>query len=91
MIGRELEIEEISPEEARVELSNILPAPAMKMLLNAWCAAAGQSAFVTNTVFDLTGTRPRSFSDWVIDHVDQFRVPRDDPKRPAIIQGRASS
>ena len=74
-----------------MELSNILPAPAMKMLLNAWCAAAGQSAFVTNTVFDLTGIRPRSFSDWVIDHADEFRAPRDDPKRPAIIQGRTSS
>lgn len=73
-IGRALRIEEISPEEARRELLTVLPVPAIiDMLLNAWAAAIGQPALVTSTVADITGTPARTFRDWAIDHVAEFR------------------
>jgi len=71
VIGRPLRFEEISPEEARRELP--FPLPAMNMLLNAWAAAIGLPAFVTSTVAEITGRPPRTFRDWVIDHVEKFQ------------------
>jgi len=71
VIGRSLRFEEISPEEARQELG--FPLPAVNMLLNAWAAAIGQPALVTSTVTDITGNPARSFRDWAIDHVDEFK------------------
>ena len=71
VIGRSLRFEEISPEEARQELG--FPLPAVNMLLNAWAAAIGQPALVTSTVTDITGNPARSFRDWAIDRVDEFK------------------
>ena len=68
VIGRSLQIEEISPEEARQELH--IPA----VLLDAWGAAIGQLAFVTSTVADITGRPARTFLDWATDHVAEFRA-----------------
>ena len=65
VIGRPLRIEEISPEESRSECFNALPAPVATMLLNAWAAAVGQPAYVTDTVAELTGTPARTFRQWV--------------------------
>jgi len=70
--GRPLRLDELSPEEARVELG--FPTPAINMLLNAWAAAIGQPAFVTNIVEEITGTKARTFREWVLDHVEDFRV-----------------
>jgi uncharacterized protein YbjT (DUF2867 family) len=60
-------IEEISPEEARREL--FIPA----MLLDAWAAAMGQPALVTSTFEEITGSRPRTFIEWTIDHATEFQ------------------
>jgi uncharacterized protein YbjT (DUF2867 family) len=68
VIGRSLQIEEISPEEARSELR--IPA----LLLNAWAAALGQPAFVTSTVAEITGRPARTFLDWATDHAAEFRA-----------------
>jgi uncharacterized protein YbjT (DUF2867 family) len=73
VIGRSLRFEEISPEEARRELSTVMPPPVVGMLLNAWAAGIGQPAFVTSTVTDITGTPARTFRDWVIDNAAEFR------------------
>ena len=72
VIGRALRFEEISPEEARHELSGVMPPPVVAMLLNAWAAGIGQPAFVTSTVADITGRPARTFRDWAIDHADEF-------------------
>ena len=74
VIGRSMRIEEISPDEARQELLNIMPAGAVSMLLNAWAAASGQRAFVTSTVRDITRMPARAFADWVTDHAAEFRA-----------------
>ena len=71
VIGRTLRFEEMSPEAARQELG--FPATAINMLLNAWAAAVGQPALVTSTVADITGNPARSFRDWVVDNVDEFK------------------
>jgi len=71
VIGRPLRLEEISLEEARVELG--FPTPVMNMLLNAWAAAIGQPAFVTDTVEEITGNQARTFREWVSDHAEECR------------------
>jgi len=70
VIGRSLRYEEISPEETLRELP--FPAPAVRMLLDAWAAALGQPAYVTSTVTEVTGRPARRFRDWVTDHVEEF-------------------
>jgi uncharacterized protein YbjT (DUF2867 family) len=74
VLGRPLRIEEVSPDEARRELLNIMPAGAINMLLDAWAAATGLPALVTTTVADLTGIPARSFENWVTDHSAEFRT-----------------
>jgi uncharacterized protein YbjT (DUF2867 family) len=74
-IGRSLHFEEMSPDEARAELLPTLGSSAViNMLLNAWAAAIGHPAFVTSTFLELTGTPPRTFSEWAIDHAAEFRA-----------------
>jgi len=73
VIGRPLRYEEISPEEARRELSAAMPEPVIQMLMNAWAAAIGQPALVTSAVAEITGTPARTFRDWSIDHAAEFR------------------
>ena len=65
VMGRALEIEEMSPDEAR----RSLPA----FLLDAWEAAIGQPAWVTSTVAEITGSPARTFARWAIHHAAAFR------------------
>ena len=71
-LGRSLQIEELTRNEARRELLATFPAPVIEMLLNAWEAALGQPAFVTSTVFDVTGHPARTFRQWVVDNAVDF-------------------
>ena len=73
-IGRRLNIEELSPEEARREWAITWPLSVVDMLLKSWAAALGQPAYVTNTVADVTGTPARTFFDWAKDHAGEFAV-----------------
>jgi uncharacterized protein YbjT (DUF2867 family) len=59
-IGRPLQYEEISPEEARRELLPLMPLAVIDML-NAWAAGSGWPAYITTSVADLTGTPARTF------------------------------
>jgi uncharacterized protein YbjT (DUF2867 family) len=70
VIGRPLRYEDLSPDEARRELG--FPAPALNMLLDAWLAALGQPAFVTDTVEAIGGAPARTFRDWATDHTGAF-------------------
>lgn len=71
-IGRSLSYQEMSPDEARHELSPLMTLPIVEMLLNAWAAAIGQPAFVTSSVAEITGTPARTFREWVIDNAAEF-------------------
>ncbi len=72
-LGRELRIEEISPEQARSELGATFPAVVIEILLQAWAAALGQPAYVNGTFGELMGREPRSFAEWAADHAGEFR------------------
>jgi uncharacterized protein YbjT (DUF2867 family) len=72
VIGRPLCFEEISPKQARRELSTVMPPQVVGMLLNAWAAGIGEPAFVTSTVAEIIGRPARTFRDWVIDHAEEF-------------------
>jgi len=64
VLGRTLIFEEIPPAESG------LP----DMLLNAWKAAVGLPAYVTNTVAEITGRQARTFREWAADNAAAFRV-----------------
>ena len=70
VIGRQLQFEEITPDDARRELG--FPPAAMNMLLSAWSAAVGLPAYVTTTVAEVTGKAPRTFAEWVANHEEAF-------------------
>jgi uncharacterized protein YbjT (DUF2867 family) len=70
--GRPIRVEELTSDQARRELTTIFPAPAVDMLLNAWAAALGQPALVTNTFAELTGAWPRTFHQWATHNATYF-------------------
>jgi uncharacterized protein YbjT (DUF2867 family) len=72
-IGRSLEIEEMSPDEARRELLKIMPLPVINMLLDAWAPASGHPAHMTSTVEEITGRPAITFQDWASDHATNFQ------------------
>jgi uncharacterized protein YbjT (DUF2867 family) len=72
VVGRRIEFEELSPDEFREETEGSWPRPVVDMLLAAWGATMGTPAYVTSTVFDILGTPPRTFRQWVADHAAAF-------------------
>ncbi len=77
VIGLPVPVQEIGPEEARMELGELLSPRAADMLINAWTAAAGHPAFITTTFTALTQTPARTFAEWIADHVSDFIPPRN--------------
>lgn len=65
LLGRRITFEELSPDEFRSETERSWPRPAVDMLLAAGGATIGRPAFITSTVFDILGSAPRSFRQWV--------------------------
>jgi hypothetical protein len=53
------------------------------MLLAAWGATMGRRAFMTSTVFDILGSAPRSFRQWVADHATAFTEDPSPSSRPS--------
>jgi hypothetical protein len=45
------------------------------MLLGAWQATLGRPAFVTSAIQEITGSPPRSFYQWAVDHASAFGGP----------------
>jgi uncharacterized protein YbjT (DUF2867 family) len=72
VIGRRIQLQELSPEEFRRETEGRWPGPVVDMLLNAWAATIGRPAFVTSTVADVVGSSARTFRQWVRDHASAF-------------------
>ncbi len=74
VIGRRLEIEEVSPEEARRGCLKSMPEAVANILLDAWAAAVGQPAFVTCPVEEITRRPARTFREWVIANAAGFQI-----------------
>jgi uncharacterized protein YbjT (DUF2867 family) len=72
VLGRQIRFEELSPDDFRRETGGSWPRPVVDMLLDAWGATIGRPAFVTSTVSDILGSAPRSFGEWVADHMAAF-------------------
>ena len=72
VLGRRITFEQLSPDEFRSETEGSWPPPVVDMLLAAWGATMGTPAFITSTVFDILGSAPRSFRQWVADHATAF-------------------
>ena len=73
VLGCRIKFEELSPADFRRETEGSWPRPTVDMLLAAWGATIGRPAFITSTVFDILGSQPRSFRQWVSDHASAFR------------------
>jgi uncharacterized protein YbjT (DUF2867 family) len=74
VLGRDLRVEEITPDQARRELLTIGPLPAVNMLLDAWSAALGHAAHITSTFTQITGAPAKSFRTWATDNAAAFRT-----------------
>jgi hypothetical protein len=72
VLGRRIKFEELSPQAFRSETEGSWPRPVVDMLLAAWAATIGRPAFVSTTVFDILGSPPGSFRQWVSDHATAF-------------------
>jgi uncharacterized protein YbjT (DUF2867 family) len=72
VLGRPITFEELSPDEFRSETEGSWPPPVVDMLLTAWGATMGTPAFITSTVFDILGSAPRSFRQWVAENAAAF-------------------
>src|SRR5580693_8972965 len=72
VLGRRIELEELSPDEFRSQTEGSWPRPVVDMLLAAWAAAVGRPAYMTSTVSAILGSPARSFRQWVADHASAF-------------------
>jgi uncharacterized protein YbjT (DUF2867 family) len=71
-IERDLQYEELSPNQFRHETQGTWPPGIPDMLLSAWAAAEGQPAFVTSAIEEVTGRRARTFRGWAHEHRNAF-------------------
>lgn len=70
--GRPLRFDEITPEQARVELAPYVPEWVRDAVFGYWAASDGVPAHVSDDVEKLTGRPARSFAEWVADHTAEF-------------------
>jgi uncharacterized protein YbjT (DUF2867 family) len=87
VLGRRITFDELSPDEFRSETEGSWPRPVVDMLLAAWGATMGRPAFITSAVFDILGSAPRSFRQWVADHASAFTEGPAPPSGPSPRSG----
>ncbi|MEV4510293.1 NAD(P)H-binding protein [Dactylosporangium sp. NPDC049525] len=73
VLDRPVRFEELGVPEARAAMARRLPQEVVDAVLSARAAAGPFRARVLPTVLEVTGREPRSFRQWVEDHVDTFR------------------
>jgi uncharacterized protein YbjT (DUF2867 family) len=72
VLGHRIKFEELSPDEFRSETEGSWPRPSWTCCSPRGAATIGRPAFITSTVFDILGSAPRSFRQWVADHATAF-------------------
>ncbi|MGY1945954.1 NAD(P)H-binding protein [Nocardia asiatica] len=72
-IGREISIEVVSVEQARVELSKTVPPIGIEAILAGWHAGTIAPPPVSKLVEEITGRPARTFAQWAKDHAADFR------------------
>jgi uncharacterized protein YbjT (DUF2867 family) len=72
-IGRQIPIEEVTPEQARADLSRTMPEMGVEAIMRAWKAGAEIVPETSVIVEKLTGRPAQTFAEWARDHADDFR------------------
>ena len=73
-LGREITLVDVPPEQSREEsLAMGLPVEMVDGIMRHMADESGRCGQVYGTVREITGREPRTFGDWVRDHVDAFR------------------
>lgn len=71
--GRPIDVEVVSPDEARAEMGRAMPEFAVNAVLGVWAAGVDRPAEVSTLIPDLTGEPARTFDRWAEDHAADFR------------------
>lgn len=72
VIGRPVEIAEVTPEEWKQQMAPHLPGFVADGLLDHWRRYDGTPIPLTDTVTTLTGHPARTFTTWLREHADEF-------------------
>ncbi|WP_181774549.1 NAD(P)H-binding protein [Amycolatopsis pittospori] len=76
LLGRELRLEPLSDDEARVTMSAEMPEKYVDAFFRFFADGEFDDSEVTSVVHDLIGREPRPFADWARAHLGAFREPR---------------
>jgi uncharacterized protein YbjT (DUF2867 family) len=74
VLGRDLTLHGLSPEEARVELSATMPAEYVDAFFRFYIDGTLDESAVRPTVQEITGRPPRTFRQWATAHATAFTV-----------------
>jgi uncharacterized protein YbjT (DUF2867 family) len=72
-IGRAIGVEQVSPEQARAEMSQTVPAVGVDAILGSWEAGRHAPAPTTAVVQEVTGRPGLTFAQWAAGHAGDFR------------------
>jgi uncharacterized protein YbjT (DUF2867 family) len=84
VIGRPLHFEEMPAAVARQRLGAFMPSGVVEHLLEIWSRMTAEPLAATTTVAELTGTAPRSYREWAIDHARDFQSAAESPLSAAV-------
>jgi uncharacterized protein YbjT (DUF2867 family) len=73
LLGRELRFEAQSNEAARTEMEGSMPSAYVDAFFELFVEGKNDETMVLPTVGEVTGTEPRRFRDWAIEHIEAFR------------------
>ncbi|WP_327305622.1 NAD(P)H-binding protein [Streptomyces sp. NBC_01298] len=72
VVGKELEFEERTEEQARTDLSATVPAWVADAVFGYWSASDGVPTHLSDNVEKITGRPARTFAEWAADHAREF-------------------
>ncbi|WP_028937924.1 SDR family oxidoreductase [Pseudonocardia spinosispora] len=73
LLGRRIEITELTHEQGLAQLSRYMPAPAAESLLGYWAASLDGPASTTDAAERITGIPGRTFRTWATENLAAFR------------------
>ncbi|MFI7636181.1 SDR family oxidoreductase [Nonomuraea sp. NPDC049400] len=73
VLGRDLRLEELSPEQVREQMITDTPAVVVDSMLTLFASFVGRAAEVSPVVRELTGSAPHSYADWAAVNAAAFR------------------
>ena len=72
-LNRDLQVEELSPAQARDEMGRFMPPQFAETMLRLWATMDGVPATISDSVERITGRPARTFAAWAQDHAADFR------------------